>query len=150
MRSINLSLLAAALLAASPAVACRDPTDTTAEDIAGTTYDTVILAHVEQAAPTASPGADFHYWDATIRVDRVLLGRLSAKGKQFTIGSRHGPGSCPPVFELPKPGDLWVVYLEHDPGASEPQKRGAYPLETVRWADPKLKKLLSPRPLEKP
>lgn len=137
-------VLAAVLtvLAASPAIACRDPTDTTAEDIKGNGHDAVVLARVETVTRVTPPyeGYGWNFWDGTVKVQRTLRGKT--KARKLAIASRFGPGSCPPSYQLPQPGDYWVLYLKHSGKLSAPEKVGAYPLSAVRWADPSLKRIL--------
>jgi hypothetical protein len=77
------------------------------------------------------PNPSFNIWHIVATPKRSIVGSPVAKTYSFNGGT--GSNGC--NDDPPKPGDLWVLYLQ--PGSPDGVDQ-AYPLDYVRRYDPRL------------
>lgn len=133
MDRILIVIIGFAVMAASPAMACRmlQPSALGLDQ-----YETVLLASVTQAEPVENPG--WYTWRVTAQAVENVSGEAGLSTYHFTSTLySNGCGFWSPV-QPPAAGERWVLYFAV-PGSSE--VRWAFPLDYVRDHDPRLANL---------
>lgn len=132
MGRILIVIIGLAMMAASPAMACRmlEPSALGLHQ-----YETVLLASVVEAERVENPG--WYTWRITAQTIQTIGGDQTTSRHTFTstlysIGCARSPMQAPPA------GERWVLYLT--PSDTAPIIR-AFPLDYVRDHDPRLANL---------
>jgi hypothetical protein len=137
----SILLIAALVLAAVPAQACRvmlSPASRVFGAYQRGIIESVAYVRVVSSRDLGQPSGDANPWEATAQVERVVWGANTSGEVRFSYG--WGSGACDLGYGQPKPGDQWVAYFWKHPEMGQ-QVWLALPLHVSEEIEPELRKL---------